>query len=71
VTSDSIAARVASAVGACELVLMKSAPPDIPVTCEGQAQSARVDPYFPLASRGLLIRYVNLRNPEAVEVSIE
>jgi aspartokinase-like uncharacterized kinase len=64
VTSDSIAARVATTIGACELLLLKSAPPPASTTLEALARSARVDAHFPRAARGLAIRYVDLRHPE-------
>ncbi len=71
VTSDSIAARVAQALGADELVLLKSAlPPASPLACKTAAAAGYVDGFFPQASQGLpLLRAVNLRAtgfPEAV-----
>ena len=63
VTSDSIAARVASDLGASELVLLKSAE-CTPEDCRDRKKLSEigfVDPYFPVASEGLKVRYVNLR----------
>lgn len=70
VTSDSIAARVASLLGASELVLLKSRslPPDI-----GRAEAARlglVDPAFLDVARPLgRISYINLRQPHTITCS--
>ncbi len=64
VTSDSIAARVASRIAASELVLLKSVqlPPD--VDRHAAARLGLVDPAFPVASRGLRrILVVNARDP--------
>jgi len=66
-TSDSIAARVAVRLGACELVLLKSAslPPG---TDRPQAvRLGLVDPVFPAAARGLgRVAYLCLREPADV-----
>jgi hypothetical protein len=62
VTSDSIAASVAGAIEATELVLLKSSelPPN--TTRHGAAAAGLVDEHFPLASQELAdIRWVNLR----------
>lgn len=63
VTSDSIAARVASDLGASELVLLKSAEctPEHYRDRKKLSEIGYVDPYFPVASEGLKVRYVNLR----------
>ena len=63
VTSDSIAARVASALGAAELVLLKSALPAGETSLRSWSQAAYVDRYFPQAARSLAVRCVNLRDP--------
>ena len=58
VTSDSIAARVARALSADELVLLKSSDPPDPLP----PGSDYVDPYFSEASKGVpKVRLVNLR----------
>jgi 5-(aminomethyl)-3-furanmethanol phosphate kinase len=62
VTSDSIAARLAQAVQAEELVLLKSADPPVPRTMTRAAQSGYVDAFFPQAAERIeRIRCVNLR----------
>lgn len=61
VTSDSIAARVATFFKARELVLLKSTLPAAGTCRESWAESGFVDPYFPRASKDLAIRCVNLR----------
>jgi aspartokinase-like uncharacterized kinase len=69
VTSDSIAARLATALDA-ELVLLKSALPgsgDLDV--QGDA-AALVDAYFATAARGLSVRLVNLRDAEFAESAL-
>jgi aspartokinase-like uncharacterized kinase len=61
VTSDTIAARVARALGASELVLLKSAllPAGLP---RGEwCRAGYVDEHFASASQGLAVRCVNLR----------
>ncbi|MBI3840144.1 MAG: uridylate kinase [Planctomycetia bacterium] len=71
VTSDSIAARIAAVLKAGELVLLKSTLPAAPPTREGLAQAGLIDSYFARASRGLLVRIVNLRNPQALTIDLE
>ncbi len=71
VTSDSIAARVATALQARELVLLKSTLAAAPPTREGLAQCGLVDSYFAKASRGLTVRIVNLRSPEVAPILLE
>ena len=61
VTSDSIAARVALALEADELVLLKSALPAGPENLESLARAGYVDAYFPRAAQSLRVRCVNLR----------
>ena len=73
VTSDSIAARFAAAIGAAELVLLKSALPQsallkstLPQSTSTSAAAAAgyVDRFFPrLAEAAPTIRCVNLRDP--------
>ena len=68
VTSDSIAARLAEALGAEELVLLKSG---LPTTGDptNWAQESFVDGYFSIAAAGLpAIRVVNLRAGADAEV---
>jgi hypothetical protein len=66
-TSDAIAARVACAVGAGELVLLKSA---LPETASREAWSAAgyVDGCFARATGGVPVRCVNLRSDDYTEV---
>jgi aspartokinase-like uncharacterized kinase len=68
VTSDSIAARVATALDAHELVLLKSALPAGPANFEALARSGYVDAYFPRAAQTSRIRCVNLRCPNFSQV---
>lgn len=69
VTSDSIAAHVASALGACEFILLKSALPDL--DDQGAPKLAGyVDAYFPTASRALHVRAVNLRDSAFREIDL-
>lgn len=62
VTSDSIAARVASRLAACELVLLKSALPAERATRERLAGQGFVDAHFPVAAASMSVRCVNLRH---------
>ncbi|MEX0679150.1 MAG: hypothetical protein WD063_18895 [Pirellulales bacterium] len=71
VTSDSIAARVATALHAGELVLLKSALPAGPATREAIAQCEYVDAYFARAARRLPVRFVNLRDAGFAEVAFD
>lgn len=69
VTSDSIAARLASVLHAEELVLLKSGLPLAPYTYQHAAEQHYVDEYFPSAASSLAgVRCVNLRDPQAPEV---
>lgn len=62
VTSDSIAARFAQAIGAAELVLLKSALPPAASTPADAAAAGYVDPFLPqLANGTFAIRCVDLR----------
>jgi aspartokinase-like uncharacterized kinase len=70
VTSDSIAARVATVLGADEMVLLKSALPAAGSVRETWSRSGFVDAHFAHASSGLSVRCVNLRAsgfPQVVE----
>ena len=62
VTSDSIAAEIANAIAADELVLMKSidAPPH--ATIDSLVESETVDSHFPQAYKSNLLRIVNLNS---------
>ncbi len=62
VTSDSIAAQVAAALGNCPLVLLKSV--SVPDGTEPVQWAAEgyVDAYFPSAAAGLSVELVNLRS---------
>ena len=67
VTSDSIAARIAHAAGATELVLLKSALPSAAngTSVTEAARNGFVDDHFPTAAAGLkVIRSVNFRDDE-------
>ena len=70
VTSDSIAARLATAVGAAELVLLKSTRIAPGTSQAAAAATGLVDEYFPRAACTVpRVRWVNLRDeaaPEAV-----
>jgi 5-(aminomethyl)-3-furanmethanol phosphate kinase len=70
VTSDSIAARVAAALAAGELVLLKSAlPAEEPQTTQALADMGYVDETFPIIAREVrMIRCVNLRESDAENV---
>ncbi len=70
VTSDSIAARVATALEAAELVLLKSALPAGWTNLESLARSGYVDAYFPRAAYSLRVRCLNLRGPNFEQVVI-
>lgn len=62
VTSDSIAARLAEAIGAAELVLLKSAPPPAGGLLSDWAEAGYVDRFFPQAAAGVRsVRAVSLR----------
>ncbi len=65
VTSDTIAARVALDLKACELILIKSAPLPPGTDRRAAARLGLVDPVFPAFSRGLpRVTYRNLRGPD-------
>jgi hypothetical protein len=62
VTSDSIAARVAAALGAPHLTLLKSAPPPASSVLMLE-ELGYVDPHFAIASASIPnVSFVNLRN---------
>ena len=62
VTSDSIAARVAAAIGSTELVLLKSSLPLEGTSVRRAAELGYVDRFFPVAASPIgRIRFVNLR----------
>lgn len=67
VTSDSIAARLASALAAEELVLLKSsAPPEPWKSLRDAADAGYLDRHFPIAAEGLQrVRFVDLRSERA------
>ena len=61
-TSDSIAARVASTIGARELVLLKSVEPAPGLDRNGAMAVGLVDPQFPTEARTIAeVSVVNLR----------
>lgn len=61
-TTDSIAARLATLLGATELILLKSTVPPGPLDRRLAARIGLVDPVFPWASSGLpRVSVVNLR----------
>lgn len=62
VTSDTIAAQIASQLGAGHLLLLKSASLPPGSTREDAARLGLVDPAFPAAARVLDVRYRNLRD---------
>jgi aspartokinase-like uncharacterized kinase len=68
VTSDSIAARVATTLDAQELVLLKSSLPAPAEKGEAWAEAGFVDAYFARAARGLAVRIVDLRDPDFRQV---
>jgi aspartokinase-like uncharacterized kinase len=71
VTSDSIAARLAVALRAEELVLLKSTLPDAHLEVEELSQSGLVDTMFPrLCGELPAVRIVNLRADSRAEVLI-
>jgi 5-(aminomethyl)-3-furanmethanol phosphate kinase len=71
VTSDAIAARVAVALGARELVLLKSAPLPPGVDRREAARLGLVDPVFPEVSRDLEnVAYRNLRERSGVSIAL-
>jgi aspartokinase-like uncharacterized kinase len=62
VTSDTIAARIATFLEASSLVLLKSAPLPQAATLEDAARMGLVDPVFPSVARSIpQVEYVNLR----------
>ncbi len=66
VTSDSIAARIASHVKASRLILLKSASVSSHATRHEAARAGLVDPFFPEAARGFeRVEYLNFRDPTA------
>lgn len=68
VSSDSIAARIAEALQAPELVLLKSCQPPQPATRRQAVTSGYVDSFFDQASRNLpCIKCVNLRADAGTE----
>jgi aspartokinase-like uncharacterized kinase len=72
VTSDSIAARIATVLGARELVLFKSADPPPGTTRRDAAESGCVDPYFSIAARSVpVVRFVNLRGEAFTQSFLE
>jgi len=71
VTSDSITARLATAIGATELVLLKSTSVPPGTSQATAAAQGLVDDHFPLAARWVpRVRWVNLREDAATEVVI-
>lgn len=67
VTSDSIAANVATALGGCPLVLVKSASVPGGIGPVQWAAAGYVDAYFPHAAAGLSVEFVNLRSWQPCE----
>jgi aspartokinase-like uncharacterized kinase len=71
VTSDAIAAWLASNIGAASLVLLKSASLPPGAGLEEAARLELVDPTFPRAARALgRVEYLNLRDPKAALQSL-
>lgn len=71
VTSDSIAAQLASQLGARSLVLLKSAPLPMGATREDAVRMGLVDPAFPAAAARIPdVRYRNLRDATATALSM-
>jgi aspartokinase-like uncharacterized kinase len=71
ITSDSIAARACTLLGADELVLLKSKSPKL-ATLEELANDDYVDAYFPQAARQIArIRLVNLREEPPTDVTLQ
>ena len=71
VTSDSIAARMATAFEAGEVILIKSVTPPEGMTLAEAAKHGIVDPHFPVAARNVSrITVVNLREEESREVAL-
>jgi aspartokinase-like uncharacterized kinase len=70
ITSDSIAARVATVLSAAELVLLKSSLPSAPAR-ESWSRTAYVDSHFARLPLTLPIRSVNLRAPNFPEMFAE
>ena len=68
VSSDSIAARLAAAAGAIELVLLKSALPHSGTSPTQLAETGFVDDHFPLVADTPTIRIVNASGIEWPEV---
>ncbi|WP_169976570.1 amino acid kinase family protein [Tautonia rosea] len=68
VTSDSIAARIATALGAELLVLLKSTDAPLPIDRSRAATLGLVDPFFPAACRGIPhVSLMNLRDARLQE----
>jgi 5-(aminomethyl)-3-furanmethanol phosphate kinase len=70
VTSDSIAARVATVLAASELALLKSSLPSGEASRQSWAGAGFVDAYFPRASVSTPVRCVNLRAESFPEVAL-
>lgn len=72
VTSDSIAARVAEATGAGELILLKSSAPQEPISLSEASRLGFVDRFFPRAARTLpKVILLNLRDPVGGPVTLQ
>ncbi len=72
VTTDSIAARMATTLGAPELILLKSVTPDEGLSIADAARRGIVDPHFPQAARGIQrVVVVNLREDDPKEIVLE